>query len=174
VMVTGTQDKKASAELQQAVVQQFPNVSAIDLSLILQTVKSFLDKIEFVIRFMALFSIITGLIVLAGSVATSRYQRIKESVLLRTLGASKKQIIKILTIEYFFLGLLAALTGLIIAAASSWLLGYFYFDLVFIPSIWTIIISVLIVTLLTILIGMLNSRNIYNRPPLEVLRAEAV
>lgn len=97
----------------------------------------------------------------------------KESVLLRTLGASKQQIIKIISIEYLFLGILSAMTGLLLSVISTWLLGYFYFDLTFIPNLWVIGIGTALVTLLTILIGMLNSRSIYKKTPLEVLRVEA-
>lgn len=172
VTVTRVPDREASARVQQAVVQEYPNISAIDVSLILETINQFIDKISFAIQFMALFSIITGLIVLASSVATSRFQRVKESVLLRTLGASKNQIIKIISIEYLFLGILSALTGLILSVASTWLLGYFYFDLTFVPNLWVIGLGTLVVTLLTILIGMLNSRSIYKKTPLEVLRVE--
>ncbi|MGK7369499.1 MAG: ABC transporter permease, partial [Candidatus Halalkalibacterium sp. M3_1C_030] len=172
VTVTKVPSREASAQVQQAVVREYPNVSAIDVSLILETINQFIDKISFAIQFMALFSIITGLIVLASSVATSRFQRVKESVLLRTLGASKNQIIKIISIEYLFLGILSALTGLILSVASTWLLGYFYFDLTFVPNLWVIGLGTLIVTLLTILIGMMNSRSIYKKTPLEVLRVE--
>jgi len=173
VTVTRTTDRTSSAQLQQEVVQQYPNVSAIDVSLILETINTFIDRISFAIQFMALFSIITGLIVLASSVATSRFQRIRESVLLRTLGASKNQIIKILSVEYLFLGLLAALTGLLLSVGSTWLLGYFYFDLTFVPNLWVITIGTVTIILLTIFIGMMNSRSVYRKPPLEVLRAEA-
>lgn len=172
VTVTRVPNREASAELQQAVVQRYPNISAIDVSLILETINQFIDKISFAIQFMALFSIITGLIVLASSVATSRFQRVKESVLLRTLGASKNQIIKIISIEYLFLGILSSLTGLILSVGSTWLLGFFYFDLTFIPNLWVIGLGTLMVTFLTILIGMLNSRSIYRKTPLEVLRVE--
>jgi len=173
VTVTRTPNQKISAEIQQAVVQQYPNVSAIDVSQILETINQFIDKISFAVQFMALFSIITGLIVLASSVATSRFQRIKESVLLRTLGASKKQIIKILSVEYLFLGILSALTGLILSVGATWLLGYFYFDITFTPNLWVIIIGTVMVTALTIFIGMFNSRSVYKKTPLEVLRVEA-
>jgi putative ABC transport system permease protein len=172
VIVTRTAGRTESAQLQQQVVQKYSNISAIDVGLILQTLDEFLGKISFAVQFMALFSILTGLIVLASSVAISRFQRIKESVLLRTLGASRKQIIKILSIEYFFLGVLGAFTGLILSVLSTWLLGYFYFDLTFIPNIWVIIIGTFSIAALTILIGMLNSRSVYQRPPLEVLRLE--
>jgi putative ABC transport system permease protein len=173
VTVSRTSDQESSASIQQAVVEEYPNISAIDVSRILETINQFIDKISFSIQFMALFSIITGLIVLASSVATSRFQRIKESVLLRTLGASKSQIIKILSVEYFFLGILSALTGLILSIGATWLLGYFYFDITFVPNPWVILIGTATVTALTILIGMVNSRKIYRKTPLEVLRIEA-
>jgi len=172
VTVSRASSQEISASAQQAVVEQYPNVSAIDVSRVLETINQFIDKISFAIQFIALFSIITGLIVLASSVATSRFQRIKESVLLRTIGASKKQIINILSAEYLFLGILSSLTGLILSFGATWLLGYFYFELTFIPDIWFIITGTIAVTLLTILIGMFNSRSVYKKTPLEVLRLE--
>lgn len=173
VTVSRTSDEVHSAAIQQAVVQKYPNVSAIDVSRILETINRFIDKISLAVQFMAMFSIITGLVVLASSVATSRFQRIKESVLLRTIGASKKQIIQILSVEYLFLGILSALTGLILSVGITWLLGYFYFNITFVPNLWVIILGTLVVTGLTIFIGMFNSRSVYKKTPLEVLRVEA-
>jgi len=173
VQVTRVPSNAVSARLQRAVVQKFPNVSTIDLTLVLDTVNAVLDKVSFAIRFVALFSILTGLMVLAGAVLTSRYQRLMESVLLRTLGASRAQVKKIMLIEYLFLGGIAALSGIILALAASWGLAYFIFDAVYRPGGVPIFIALLLVTGLTILIGLLNSRGICDRPPLEVLRAEA-
>ncbi len=172
VLTTRTPSNSISAELQQQAVNKFPNVSAIDLTLILKTIDGLLNRIAFVIRFMALFSIITGLTVLVGAVITSRFQRIQESILLRTLGASQRQVIQIMLIEYLFLGLFAAATGLILSMAGSWALAHFVFDTSFVPTVLPIIIALLIVILLTILTGMFNSRGIHRKPPLEVLRQE--
>ena len=173
VQVTRVPSNAISAQLQRAVVQKFPNVSTIDLTLIMNTVDSVLAKVSFAIRFVALFSILTGLMVLAGTVLTSRYQRLRESVLLRTLGASRAQIRNIMLVEYLWLGGMAALSGIILALAASWALAYFVFDVVYRPSGVPIFIALLIVTGLTTLVGLLNSRGICDRPPLEVLRAEA-
>lgn len=173
VLATRATSTEQSARLQRAVVRAFANVSMIDLALVLNTVDSFLDKIAFAIRFMALFSILTGLIVLAAAVMTSRFQRVQESVLLRTLGASRKQIVKIMAIEYVFLGGFAALTGLSLSYLGGWCLALFVFDAVFLPTVWPFMIVLTTVIGLTILIGMANSRGISDRPPLEVLRAEA-
>lgn len=167
---TGGRD--SSLQLQQELVQDYPNVSAIDVGLVFETVQNFLGKITFVIQFIGLFSIITGLIVLAGSAATSRFQRIREAVLLRTLGAIKKQVTKIQIIEYALLGIMASLTGLILSVGASYLIGYFYFEINFVPDFFIIGMEIFILTALVLLIGLLNTRGIHNKPPLEVLRAE--
>ena len=161
-----------SARYQQAIVRQFPNVSIIDLSLILNTLDEVLGKISFVIRFMAMFSIVTGLLVLIGSVIISKFQRIQESVLLRTLGASKKQILSITALEYMFLGSIAAFSGIVLALIGSWALAVFSFEMAFIPNLFPAVILFAIIAGLTVLIGLINSRSIIQKTPLEVLRAE--
>ncbi|MEO6851010.1 MAG: FtsX-like permease family protein, partial [Mucilaginibacter sp.] len=123
VLLTRVPSKAASASFQQQAVRQFPNVSIVDLGLVLSVLDELLDKLGDIIRFMAMFSIITGVVVLIASVRISKYQRIQESVLLRTMGASRKQILAITAIEYFFLGTLSAATGILIAIAGSWLLA---------------------------------------------------
>ncbi|GAB3814482.1 ABC transporter permease [Pontibacter rugosus] len=173
VLMTRTKSNEQSALFQQTMVRQFPNVSAIDLGLILETLDDILGKISFVIRFMALFSITTGLLVLIGSINNSKYQRIQESVLLRTLGASRKQILSINAFEYLLLGALAAGTGVILAVGASWALAVYSFEVAFVPDFSPLLPVFLGITILTVFIGMLNSRSILSRPPLEVLRREA-
>lgn len=172
VIVMRAESNEESAMLQREVVQKYANISAIDLSLILDTVDTILEKISFVIRFMALFSIFTGLTVLVGAVISSRYQRMQESVLLRTIGASQRQIRVILILEYAFLGSLASLTGLMLSIAGSWALSIFVFDSAYFPPDASILTIVVVVSAITVLLGILNSRGITNRPPLEILRSE--
>jgi putative ABC transport system permease protein len=172
VLLTRVSNAAASVKYQQAVVQQFPNISIIDLGLVLSVLDELLSKIGYVINFMAAFSIVTGIIVLIASVRISKYQRIQESVLLRTLGATTRQILTINLMEYFFLGLLSALTGLVIAIGGTWLLAKYSFHLPFVVSFWPVALMFLAVTTLTIVTGLLNSRGILNRPPLEVLRKD--
>ena len=172
VLLTRLPDRQSSARFQQLMVQQFPNVSIIDLGLVLSILDKLFEKIGFVIRFMAGFSIVTGIVVLIASVLISKYQRITESVLLRTLGASRKQIYYITALEYFFLGALSAVTGIILSLAAGWTLGKFIFETRFTPdwlSLFTVFLSI---CLLTVIIGLINSRAIVRRPPLEILREE--
>ena len=94
VLTTKVPDDENSASLQQKLVKNFPNVTIIDLRQVLDLIEKILAKISWLINFMAFFSILTGIIVLIGAVRTSKYQRIRESVLLRTLGAKSEQILK--------------------------------------------------------------------------------
>jgi putative ABC transport system permease protein len=172
VIMTRVPSVEASARFQQAMVRQFPNVSIIDLGLILSILDDILDKIGFVIRFMAAFSMITGLVVLVASVLISKYQRVQESVSLRTLGASRRQIFTITALEYFFLGAFAAVTGIVLALAGSWALAHYTFETTFTPQLLPIITVFISVSALTVLIGLANSRFIVSKPPLEILRQE--
>jgi len=172
VLVTKVDKTDVSARYQQAVVRNFPNVSIIDLELILKTVEEVLGQISFVINFMAAFSIFTGIIVLAGSVVLSKSQRIKESVLLRTLGASSRQIFSFTLIEYLVLGSIAALSGLILANGFSFLLAKFMFQSDFIFSAYYSGLIYFSITTGTVLLGLMNIRSVLNKPPLEILRKE--
>lgn len=167
-----TNSREQTIALQQQITAQFPNISSIDISVALQSVREFLDKMALAIQFMAFFSILTGFIVLASSIAISRKQRTRESVLLRTLGAAKSQIGTIQTIEYALLGLLSGLTGLLLAVLSSWALAYFYFELVFVPDLVTVSVLSILITISAILIGWSGSRHIFSHSPLEILRLE--
>ncbi|MFD2571175.1 ABC transporter permease [Spirosoma soli] len=172
VLMTRVPDNQTSAVLQRGLVSRFPNVSAIDLGLILKTVDEILGQISFVIRFMALFSILTGLLVLASSVVISKYQRLRESVLLRTLGASRNQILRITALEYGLLGLLAALSGILLSLAGTWALAQFVFEVPYRPDFLPLVVISAVVTVLTVVIGVFNSREVLVRPPLDVLRSE--
>jgi len=170
VLLTHVPSAQVSARFQQALVQRFPNISIIDLALVLKVIDDLFSKIGFVIRFMAGFSILTGIVVLISSVLISKYQRLQESVLLRTLGASRKQIFAITALEYFFLGAMASLTGISLALISSWALAKFTFETEFKPDLLPVLILFLLVSALTVFIGLINSRGILSKSPLEVLR----
>ncbi len=172
VITTVAPDEQRSANLQRDLVARFPNVSILDLRQVYTIIEDILDKVSLIINFMAFFSIITGLIVLIGSVRTSKYQRIKESVLLRTLGAKNHQIVRIAALEYLFLGLLGSLVGILLALASSFCLALFVFKEPFTPSGMPFVVFLPGVTLLVLAIGLGNIRTVLNSSPLEVLRRE--
>jgi putative ABC transport system permease protein len=172
VISTYVPDEESSAALQRDLVAKFPNVSIIDLRQVYTIVEDILDKVSWVINFMAFFSILTGIIVLIGSVRTSKYQRIKESVLLRTLGAKNTQILKITALEYIFLGIIGSLVGILLAIVSSLLLAIFVFKEPFVPSVIPFLVFLPGISLLVLAIGLSNIRSVLKSSPLEVLRRE--
>ncbi|MCC5834335.1 MAG: ABC transporter permease [Opitutales bacterium] len=165
-------DRAESSSLQASLTQRFPNVSMLDLTLLFETINNILDRAAFVIHFMAAFTIATGLTVLAGSVVTSRYQRIKESVLLRTLGASGAFIRKLLMIEFLLLGFIAAAAGILLSIVSTWALLWSMFDLELVLNWQGSLLTLVSVVALTLITGLLTTRGIASQPPLAVLRRE--
>jgi putative ABC transport system permease protein len=172
ILVTKSPSKEITANYRNEVVKKFPNVSVIDLGSILATLNDILTKVSYVIKFMAAFSILIGLIVLISSLFLSKFQRIKESVLLRTIGAVKNQILAINIVEYTILGVLSSATGIMIALVSSFALAKWVFELDF-QIKWLPIIAVfLLIVGITVIIGLWNSREVIQKSPLEVLRRE--
>lgn len=172
VIISKVKDADQSAAFQSELVRDFPSVSAIDLTQILRSVDEVLGKVSFVIRFMAMFSILTGLLVLISSIYQGKYARIRESVLLRTLGASRRQILRINALEYFLLGALACLAGVGLSVAGAWALAKYSFKIPFVIDWWPLAATFFAITALTVIIGLLNSREVVRKPPLEVLREE--
>ena len=170
VVLSCVPDETTRAELQRDLVLAYPNVAALDLTLVERTLDQVLGTVTLAIKFMALFSIASGLLVLAGAIATSRFQRLKESVLLKTLGATRRQIAQITVTEYAAMGALAGLTGVLLAAIAGWALMRFFFDAPFrLPGLPLTGLA-LAAAAITTLVGLANSWQLFGRPPLAVLR----
>ncbi len=167
------ESQQASAKLQRAVVEKFPNVSVIDLRLILSTLNSILGRVSYAMRFVALFTILTGMAVLVSAVLGSRAQRLKESVLLRTLGAPRAQIMTTVVAEYLFLGGIASVAGALLGFAASWGLSYYFLGTALsVPLVPTLTILA-VVTSATVLAGAVGCVGILRSPVLDSLRAQA-
>jgi putative ABC transport system permease protein len=173
VVATRAADAGESARVQQAVVAAFPNVSALDLALVLKTLDGIFEKVQYVVQFMSLFTVATGLIVLVGAVATGRFQRIRETVLLRTLGASRAQLVQIQLVENMVLGVLGALVGGALAYGANAALAVWVFKAPVILPLAPLLGAVVVVTGVTVATGWWSGRGITRHPPLEVLRQEA-
>ena len=114
-----SRDATSIAHLQRDVVAKFPGVSSLDLTLIQQTVTNVLGKVTMAVRFLALISLALGIPVLFSAVAATRRERLREGVLLKTLGATRKQIGRIMLAEYLLLGTLGALTGVVLSTRGG-------------------------------------------------------
>jgi putative ABC transport system permease protein len=170
VLTTRVPEGVSSGELQRSLVDDFANVSAIDLTLVLETVRGILERIGRIIQVLAFFTVLAGAAILVGTLLNSREQRLRESVLLRTLGASARQVRTILTIEYAALGLLSALSGVLLASAANVVLALFVFEASPWPSGLLLASAVAVVTALAVGGGLLLSRGVCTHSPLEILR----
>ncbi len=158
------------AELQRDIVTRYPNVSSIDLTLIKETVQRIVDKVSTAIRFMALFSLAMGIPVLFSAVAATRRERIREGVLLKTLGATRGQIVRILLAEYGLLGVLGSLTGMLLAIGGGWALIHYVFDATYSPAFIPAVLIALAMLSLTVTIGLLAGRDVFRETPMSALR----
>jgi putative ABC transport system permease protein len=172
VLLSRVDDPLRRARLQRAVVEAHPNVSTLDLAQVQQAIEGVLDKVVLAVRFMALFSLAAGTLVLAGAIAASRYQRVREGALLRTLGARRSQLVRILLAEYAVLGALAAGAAILLSSLAGWALVRFVFDGSFALPGPALLALVLAMLGLTVVVGLSGSTEVWRRPPLEVLRAE--
>jgi putative ABC transport system permease protein len=158
--------------LQDQVVAAFPNITAIPLRGVLERVSEVLAQIAFGVRFMALFSIAAGLVVMAGALAATRYQRLYESVILKTLGATRWAIARAFAVEYACLGAAAGVGGTALAAVLAWIVQRFVLDTPWTLEPETLVLGVVLTTLVSLAIGLLATARLLGEKPLSVLRQE--
>lgn len=172
VSLAKVDDPAVMGRIQRRLAERVPNVTSVDLGEIQRALINVIGKVVTAIRFMALFSLATGAIVLIGAIATSRWQRIREGTLLRTLGATRNQVLVILLVEYAALGLAAALVAVGLAGCAGMALARWVFDTSF---RWPVMEMTSLATgllILTTVVGLWNSLDVLRRPPLEVLRGD--
>jgi putative ABC transport system permease protein len=158
-------------ELQRALYAAYPTVTVINVAQALETVRSVVIQITYVIQFLAAFSIFAGVIILASSIAGTRYRRIREVVVLKTLGATRRRIATVFSIEFAVLGLVAGVVGISFANVIARVLLTKLTVAYHFQWVWTV--GALAGTAaLTVATGWLASHRILGRKPLEVLREE--
>lgn len=172
VLVARAPDATIRARAQSAAARRFPNVASVDLTQVQAALDRVIGRVAATIRFLAGFSIATGFVVLLGAVAVGRLQRVRESVLLRTLGAARRQIAAILLTEYLLLGLLASAVGIGLAVGAGWALARWVFELPFALPGGALIGLAAVVSLLAAAVGAAASREVFRHTPLEMLREE--
>jgi putative ABC transport system permease protein len=170
VSLVAVENDTARATLQREVVLRFPNISVIDIASVQRVLSRIIDRVTYAIRFMAAFSVGAGALVLFGAIAASRFQRVRESALLRALGATRAQVRSIMLVEYAALGALAGLTGVILAGIAGWLLTRFVFSMPYTLPVAALALIWLLVTFSAAILGMLNSREALRSTPLTALR----
>lgn len=165
-------EPSAAGAVTRAVVAQYPTLTVINLNEVLETVGAVLDRIGLVIRFVAGFSVVAGLIILASSIAATKYRRTRDAVLYKTLGATRRKVWRIFAMEYSALGLVAGLVGAGLAAAAAWVVFTYVLDMTYRLEILPLLGGVAATWLLTVAIGLLSTLDVLATKPLQVLREE--
>jgi putative ABC transport system permease protein len=161
----------AIPEIERALFAGYPTVTVINIADILQTIQGVVDQITMVIRFLAGFSILSGLIILASSIASTRFRRIREVVVLKTLGATRNRIATVFSVEFVVLGLLAGAVGALFANVLTRVLLR-RMEVGFHPDVRGSLTAVAGTAVLAVATGWIASFHILGQKPLEVLREE--
>jgi putative ABC transport system permease protein len=170
VLLTRIEDADERALLQRDLVTAFPNVSALDASVILRTMDVLLGQVWMAVRVLSLFALATGLLVLVAATATARSERTREALLLRTLGASSGTVRRIVATEAVALGALAAGVGASLALLASWALVRLVFELPFDPPLRDLAALALGTLAVSAALGAAGGHPAAARSPLAALR----
>jgi len=163
-------DQTQEMAVQTAVVNALPNVTALSTRDIVNTVESVVNKLLMLVDFMSGFAIVSGLFILSGAIASTKFRRLKESAILKTLGAKRSVVASILGYEYAMLGVIAATIGVLLSAGLSWAVMEYIvksdWHLRVIPLGWALLTAVI----LTTVTGILSSLDVLRNKPVHTLR----
>lgn len=162
----------AVGALQKETVNRFPAITVINLNDVLEQVTGVLNQISLVIRFVAGFSVIAGLIILASSIVATKFRRTREAVLFKTLGATRGRVWRIFAMEYAALGLVAGLVGSGLSAVAAWVVLREIMEITYRLEILPLLAGVGVTVLLTVVVGVISTLDVLAAKPLQVLREE--
>lgn len=160
------------AQIQKTLYEKFPTVTVVNMADVLDTIQSVVDQISLVVRFISAFSILAGAVILASSVAGTRFRRIREVVILKTLGATRNRIAQIFSIEFLVIGTVAGLMGGMLAGGFAWVVLNKLLRAKATPDLFPMAMSIILTALLAIGTGWLASYRTLGQKPLEILRDE--
>ncbi len=170
VILADVRGTGAVARLQRDVITKYPNVASLDLTLVQQTIARVLDKVSTAIRFMAALSLALGIPVLFSAVSATRRERLREGVLLKVLGATRRQVGRVMLAEYLLLGALGSLAGVALSVGGAWALMHFMFKLPFVPALGPAFLVALLMIVVAVSIGLLTGREVFRETPMAALR----
>jgi putative ABC transport system permease protein len=163
-------DPEKEMALQSAVVDALPNLTALSTRDIVDTVESVVNKLLTLVDFMSGFAIVSGLFILSGAIASTKFRRLKESAILKTLGAKRSVVASILGYEYAMLGVIAATIGVLLSAGLSWAVMEYIvksdWHLRIVPLAWALFTAII----LTTVTGILSSLDVLRNKPVHTLR----
>jgi putative ABC transport system permease protein len=168
----GPAETAARGRLQNDLVARYANVSVIDGREILARIQAIVDNAVFAISIVGGIALLSGVLILIGAVAMTKFQRVYEAAILRTLGASTRLLSTMLALEYCALGLLAGTIGAAGAMGLSWAVTRHVLDIVWRPQPLLMAVGAVLTTVLVGVIGVVASTDVLRKKPLGALRAE--
>jgi putative ABC transport system permease protein len=169
--INGPTGEVERGRFQRALLDKYPNVSVIDVADILRAVTRILNNVTLAVSFIGGFVLLSGVLILVGSIAMTKWQRVYEAAVLKTLGAKRRVLLAIMLAEYGLLGLTAGAVGTLAALALSYALSRYVFDLRWTFAPWLYLAGLVATVLLVATVGALSSFDAVTRKPLAVLRA---
>jgi putative ABC transport system permease protein len=170
--VHGPSEPASRARLQYDLVSRFPNVTAIDARDVLARIRAVMDNIVLAVSIVGGIALVSGVLILIGAVAMTKFQRVYEAAILRTLGASTRLLAAMVAIEYSSLGLLAGAIGAVGALALSWAVTKYLFRIAWKPDPVLLVTGAILTMILVGVVGVIASAEVLRKKPLATLRAE--
>jgi len=164
-------DPRQVGAVQRALFNSYPTITVINIADVIETIQAVVQQITVVVRFLAAFSILSGAVILASSIASTHFRRVREVVVLKTLGAKRNHIVAVFSVEFIVLGLLAGLVGVIFANLLSRVLLH-RLDVAFHIEWLPTLIALAGTAVLATVTGWVTSFRILGQKPLQVLREE--
>jgi putative ABC transport system permease protein len=162
----------ARAALQRGLVAAYPNVSAIDVREVLESIRDVVDNVTLGVTIVGAVTLVGGMLILVGAVAMTRFQRLYEAAIYRTLGASTRVLASMVAIEYGIVGALAGTLGAAGALAMSWAMARGLFDITWRPAPGLLGLGLVLTAVIVSAVGLAASAEVIVRKPLATLRGE--
>ncbi|HEX8287184.1 MAG TPA: FtsX-like permease family protein [Pyrinomonadaceae bacterium] len=158
--------------LQRNIIDKFPNVQIFDVADIVAAVQKLINNFVLAISFVGSFVILSGMLILIGSIALTKSQRIYENAVLKTLGTKRATLAAILFAEYGLLGVLAGIIGASFAAVLSYAVSKYILEINWEFDLSLLVLGILITTFLVTAVGAIASFDVLFRKPLATLRSQ--
>ena len=170
--VNGPPREPERSRFQRALLDRYPNVSVIDVAEVVSTLSRILNNVTLAVTFLGGFVLLCGVLILVGSIAMTKFQRVYEVAVLKTLGAKRKVLLMMLFVEYGLLGLVAGMVGALASAALSYSVARFILEIPWAFSPIATLAGVALTAALVTIVGLASSFNVLTRKPLAILRAQ--
>lgn len=160
------------ARLMGELARGFPNVSAIDGREMLGAIRTVVDNVTLAVTVVGSLVVVSGLLILVGAVAMTKFRRVYEAAILKTLGATRQVIATMLLLEYAVLGALAGVLGAAGAAGLTWALSRYAFSMTF-QWPWPLLTTGVVACGVSVaVVGVVSSWDVLQRRPLSTLRGQ--